>query len=247
MLKNVVRSLNFVVDRVLPVRCMACGEVVSDQAGVCATCWGNLTFVESPYCQVCGHPFEHHIEDVGVCAGCLTKHPPYTLARACFVYNEASRGMLLRFKHSDETYLAPYFATWLTRLIRSNGLHADMVIPVPLHWKRLFSRKYNQAALIASHLADQLNITFDPFVLKRQTWTESQGHLSRKHRKLNVKGAFQVPDNLAYRLSRKRVILVDDVLTTGATIDECAKILKKAGAWEVYVMTVGRVVNPSVL
>lgn len=247
MIKVAGTLINSIVDTILPVRCIACSQVVWDQAGVCAACWSTLTFVEMPFCQVCGHPFEHHIEDVGICAGCLSTPPPYTLARACFIYNEASRSMILRFKHSDETFLAHYFAMWLNRLIRTNGLQADMVIPVPLHWKRLFTRKYNQAALIASCVANNLKIPFDPFILTRPSSTQSQGHLSRNQRKLNVKGAFNVPEHLRHKLLNKRVILIDDVLTTGATINECSKILKKAGVWEIYVLTVGRVVNINVL
>ena len=163
------------------------------------------------------------------------------MARSILEYDDFSKQLILAFKHGDQTHLTPILVKFLTLADPEIFKNVDMIAPVPLHWKRRFRRQYNQSALLGKALGKQKNIPFEPLVLKRIKNTESQGHKHQKQRQLNVKGAFKViKPNLIFG---KTVLLIDDVMTTGATINECAKVLRRAGAKEVKVLTVYRVIT----
>ncbi len=235
--------LKTLLDMVLPPRCGGCGEPVDETPGLCAKCWSHLTFLTRPFCEQCGFPFELDIEGDLLCGPCLGAPPLYTKLRSVFCYEEKSKDLILRFKHGDATYLAPLLVTWMARASEEFLQKADMILPVPLHWTRLMKRGYNQAALLARGLSKKTGVPYAPDLLKRVRQTVSQGHLSPVARRKNVSQAFCVKDSRRKNLAEKNVLLVDDVFTSGATITECVKALKKSGVKDIFVLTLARVLK----
>lgn len=207
--------------------------------GLSAEAWSKVAFLDAPVCDGCGAPFEY---EVGArCAGCQAKPFAFARARAACLYDEHSRELILQFKHGDRTEMAGLFAAWIARSAVDLLAEADAVTPVPLHPLRLLRRRYNQAAEIARPLAKRAGLQYLPDVLVRARRTESQGGKSGAGRRRNVTGAFHVPPERAQLVKGRRILLIDDVLTTGATAEACAKALLKAGARAVDVGVVSRV------
>jgi len=234
------------LDLVLPPRCVACGAAVAEAGALCPGCWTAIDFLVPPLCPRCGYPFEHELAEPTLCAACRTAPPVYDRARAVLRYDAGSRPMLLAFKHADRTDLAPAFGRWLARAGAELLAESDLVVPVPLHWTRLFARRYNQAALLAQAAARQAGRPCLPDLLVRRRRTRPQS-AGRAARARNVAGAFTVPATKQTRVEGRRILLVDDVRTTGATLDACARALKVAGAAGVDVLTLAMVVRPQVV
>lgn len=209
--------------------------------GFSADAWGRIAFVDGPVCDGCGAPQEFAIALGGRCAACEARPHAFARARAACLYDDASRGVILKLKHADRLDLAPLFARWLLRAARELIAEADLVVPTPLHPTRLAVRRYNQAAEIARPLARLSGLAYGPDVLKRIKATPSQGGRSGAGRRRNVAGAFASPPSRAALVRGRRVLLIDDVLTTGATADGCARALLAAGAAGVDVAVVARV------
>jgi ComF family protein len=237
------RAFRGALDLVLPPMCLGCGETVEGPAALCPECWKKTRFLAAPVCACCGLPFEADPGPGAVCGECARESPPFARARAAFVYDEKSRGMILAFKHGDRTELAPAFGRWLQRAGAEVIADAQLIVPVPLHWTRLFARRYNQAALMAHELARLAGVPAATDVLVRRRRTPSQGKMGRTMRRRNLAGAFAVPEGRRAALAGRRVLLVDDVLTTGATANACARALLAAGAGAVDVLTLARVVR----
>ncbi len=231
------------LDLLLPPRCAACGGAVAEAGALCSACWGAIEFLGPPACRRCAYPFEFEIEGQTLCAACSARPPVFDRARAVLRYDDGSRNMLLAFKHADRTDLAPLFGRWLARAGEELLADADLVAPVPLHWTRLWSRRYNQAALLAKLAAGEARRPFFPDVLVRRKRTAPQ-KAGRAARTRNVAGAFGVPARRRMAIEGRRVLLVDDVRTTGATLEGCARALKAAGASGVDVLTLALVVRP---
>lgn len=233
--------LRTALDAVLPPLCLRCGAVVAEPGALCASCWAGLHFVSAPFCPTCGHPFD---VDPGsadcLCGRCLAEPPPWGRARAVLCYDDASKPLLLRFKHADRLEAAPAFGRWMARVGADLLAEADLIIPVPLHRWRLLARRYNQAALLALAVGREAGRPVAADGLFRSRRTPPQGHFSREERRKNVKGAFALRPGLD--VIGKNVVLIDDVLTTGATVGECARLLRKNGAAAVDVLILGRVV-----
>jgi ComF family protein len=223
----------------LPERCLACGAIVGEGA-LCATCWESMNFVAAPLCERCGQPFEIDPRGGALCGACLANPPGYARARAVFRYDAASRPLVLRFKHADRTGAAGHYARWMARAGAELLAEAEVVVPVPLHRWRLWRRRYNQSALLALALARLAGVPSAPDALRRARATQSQGPLGRAQRRRNVQGAFRLAHPAA--VAGRRVLLIDDVLTSGATVEECARVLRRGGATEVDVLTLARVV-----
>ncbi len=207
--------------------------------GLSAAAWSRIAWLDGPVCDGCGVPFEY---ELGVrCAACLARPRAFDRARAACLYDETSREPILKLKHADRTDLAPLMARWLSRAARDLVSEADAIAPVPLHPSRLLSRRYNQAAELARPLARLTGLAYLPDALVRRRATATQGGRSGSGRKRNVAGAFEVPAGRAAQVAGKTILLVDDVLTTGATAEGCARALKAAGALRVDVAVVARV------
>ncbi|CAO3414589.1 ComF family protein [Azospirillum doebereinerae] len=229
------------LDALLPPRCLCCGTAVDRQGGLCPACWTGLSFIAPPFCACCGLPFEYEAQDGNLCGACLAEPPAFARARAVLVYDDGSRPLVLGFKHGDRIHAAGAYGGWLARAGAELLTDADALVPVPLHWSRLFRRRYNQAALLAQALSKRSGVPTVPDLLVRRRATPTQGGLDRKGRHRNVKGAFRLRGGQS--VDGKRVVLVDDVLTTGATLAECARVLTRAGAARVDVLTLARVVK----
>jgi ComF family protein len=238
------RGVHAALDLLFPPLCMSCRGRVSEPHSLCAACWSAISFIEGALCARCGIPFD--VDPIGetVCGGCLAKPHAFDRARALFRYDDASKAMILSFKHGDRLDQAPAFARWLDRTGRPLLAEAELIVPVPLHRWRLWKRRYNQAAVLAGLLARLCAKPHEPLALERKRATPSQGEMaSAKARRRNVLGAFRVPPARIAAVRGRNVLLVDDVFTTGATLDACARALKRAGAARVDALTLARVVR----
>lgn len=234
-----------VLDLLLPHQCLSCNEMVGEQGALCSECWGRITFPSAPYCDICALPFEIDVGEGSICGACARQTPDFDRARSAMIYNDASRRLVLGFKHGDRTEAAPAFGRWMMRSGSELIASSDIIVPVPLHWTRLFARKFNQAALLAHEISSASGVPVIPDLLIRQKRTPPQGKLSTAARRRNLQGAIAIKPNRVSFLREKSVLLVDDVLTTGATVSACARVLRRAGALNINVLTLARVVRLS--
>jgi ComF family protein len=243
MLQFVQQSLRAALDIVLPFRCAACGDIVAGEPGFCPACWKQLRFITSPHCFQCCEPFDLPVPPSTRCGVCLAQPPSWSMARAVWRYDSAARAPILRLKYGDRTDLVDLFAQHLTRKLEGIATDNCLLIPVPLHRWRIFKRTFNQSALLvqAIHKKSGMPASFTALIRTRNT--RPQQGLTRAERLKNVHTAFRVPDTERARLTGRTVILVDDVVTTGATVEACARLLLRAGAADVRLLTLARVVN----
>ncbi len=199
-------------------------------AGLTPDAWSRVVFLEAPVCDGCGAAFEYDGGDFASdrCLACKVQPYAFARARAACVYDEASRGLILKFKHGDQQQFAPLFARWIARSAADVVAEADAVVPVPLHRSRLLTRRFNQAAEVARPLAGALRVAIAPRLLQRVRETPAQSNAAPGERKKNVRGAFGV--NAAGDVRGRHVGVVDDVMSSGHTLDEVATVLKRAGA-----------------
>lgn len=228
-----MQALAFCLDVLMPPRCFLCGQLVSYKSGLCPDCYMQIKYISpKASCPLCGRPYE--VTTRAVCTHCLSHKPKYTSARAVMVYDEVSKRLILPFKHADRTDMAPFLAQQLLTFGKEQIDKCDTIMAVPLHPSRLRHRKYNQALLMAQYIAKKTCKTLLPDALMRVRATKSQGHDSATQRKKNVQKAFAVKPSA--HLKGRRVLLIDDVRTTGATLDACSVVLRKAGAKEVHAL-----------
>jgi ComF family protein len=239
MKHTIAALLRAVIDTVLPPLCPGTGEIVDRRGMVSATFWPQLSFIEAPMCATCGAPFSFESPLGSLCARCIDEEPAFDRARAAVTYNDASRALVLGFKYGDKMHAVHTFVPWLKRAGQELIEEADVLVPVPLHPRRLWRRRFNQSALLAAELGKACGKTCVPDGLLRLRATVPQQGLSRKDRAKNVKNAFTANEKRA--LSGKKVLLIDDIFTSGATLNACARALKKAGAEKVFVLTIARV------
>jgi ComF family protein len=233
------------LDFVFPPLCAGCRARVTEAHNFCARCWGRIAFLSDPLCHVCGFPFEFDAGEGTLCAACQQRLPAFDRVRSLMRYDDASRDPLLAFKRADRLDLVPAFARWALAAGRDLAGEADVIVPVPLHRWRLWQRRFNQSALIARALGRIAGKPVSCLALVRTRATPSQGDMpSAAARRRNVQGAFRVSPEHTDELCGKCVLLIDDVFTTGSTIEACARALKRAGAARVLVLTLARVVRP---
>jgi ComF family protein len=233
------------LDLLYPPLCLNCRGPVGEPHNLCAKCWREISFIDGPACAACGLPFEIDPGPDTLCAACLAEPPAFDRARSAMRYDDASKGAILALKRADRLEFARLFAIWLRRSGQELLAEADVIVPVPLHPLRLWFRRYNQAALLGRRLQQMTGKPFAPLALVRTRSTPSQGKMpSAKARARNVQGAFKVPPRFDSTVRGRAVLLVDDVLTTGATVEACARALKRAGAARVLVLTIARVARP---
>jgi ComF family protein len=230
------------LDIALPTLCVACREPVSGD-GVCAKCWAKLSFIAPPYCPRLGIPFVYDPGPELLSMEAIANPPAYQRARAAVRYDDVARTLVHALKYQDRTDLAPAMGRWMARAGLELLGEADALVPVPLHWRRGWSRRYNQSGALARVIERQAGVKLVSGALRRVRPTQQQIGLSRTERASNVQGAFQVAPDRKADIAGRRVILIDDVLTSGATADACARALLRAKAAQVDVLVFARVVD----
>ncbi len=224
-----------------PPVCAGCRRMVSQPGVLCGTCWPKLRFLEKPWCAVMGTPFAHDMGEGFLSAEAIADPPPFERSRAAVAYSGVAGRMVQGLKYADRTDLAPWMARWMVRAGAELIADADVVVPVPLHWRRFLSRRYNQSAELARAIALQSHLPFEPMAIRRVKRTRQQVGLPLGDRHDNVRAAFAVPPDMEIAINGRRVLVVDDVYTTGATVSSVARALKKRGAKAVDVLTFARV------
>lgn len=220
-----------------PPVCAGCRRQVREPGTLCPSCWRNVRFIEPPLCAVLGTPFAYEVGDEAISPAALADPPPFARARAAVAYSDVARQFVQNLKYRDRTDLAPWMARWMARAGAELLRDAEIVVPVPLHRRRFFMRRFNQSAELARHVAAMSGLPFAPRAVERIRRTRQQVGLGAKERAANMRGAFRVPDAAKFTVSGRRVLVVDDVYTTGATVSAVTAALKKAGAREVDVLT----------
>ena len=232
--------LGAVVDFVYPPVCPGCGVLLGRHRGICARCWSAVRFIERPYCEVLGLPFSHDLGAGFLSAEAIADPPPFDRLRSVALHDDLARQLVHGLKYRDRTDLAPMMAGWTVRASEGAVEKADIVLAVPLHASRLVWRKFNQAAELARAIASETGKPFLPLALRRTRRTRHQVGLGARQREDNVRGAFTVTDAGKTALFGRRVVLVDDVYTTGATVSAATRALKRAGVADVTVLTFAR-------
>lgn len=235
-----LQARDLLLDTVFPPQSLLTGRPVTagDMEG---ELWAQVSFLDNPCCAACGFPFEFDVGKTALCGRCAARRPAYDRVRAAMRYDDDSRKLVLDFKHGGRTAGLKVFAGHMRRAGREFLPAADYLIPVPLHPARLRARRYNQSALLCAAIDKR---RFDPDILLRRKNTASQGGQTVSGRRRNVSGAFAVRPGAKDRLRGKNVVLIDDVFTTGATLEACARALRKGGAKSIDAITLARVVKP---
>src|SRR5436853_2188967 len=235
-------AARLVLDIALPTLCVACREPVAG-VGVCAECWAKLSFIAPPFCPRLGIPFVYDPGPGLLSMEAIANPPAWQRARAAVRYDDVARTLVHALKYQDRTDLAPAMGRWMARAGHDLLKEADALIPVPLHWRRGWSRRYNQSGALARAIERQSGVKVRGELLRRVRATEQQVGLSRPQRASNVQGAFKVSADRQSEVQGRRVVLIDDVLTSGATVDACARALLRAKAATVDVLVFARVVD----
>jgi ComF family protein len=235
-------AMGIALDAALPPLCASCRTPLADPGGLCPACWSRVSFIARPYCERLGIPFVYDPGPGILSMEAIADPPAYGRARAAVRYDDVARDLVHRLKYGDRLDLAASMGRWMARAGRELLDGADALVPVPLHWRRLWGRRFNQAAALAKAAASDSAIPVLTRVLRRTRATSQQVGLSRNARAVNVQGAFAVPNGGKAAVYGKRLVVVDDVLTSGATVDACARALLRAGARNVDVLVFARVV-----
>jgi ComF family protein len=237
-----------VLDVLLPPRCVTCDDPVERPGMFCAGCFRKVGFISAPFCTRCGIPLSAaaKADSAGLCGTCQTQDYAFDQVRAPFRYDIQARRLILPFKYADRTDLAPVLAVHMARAGADLLARADVLVPVPLHRSRLFRRKYNQAALLAQALRvlSRRPAAIDALIRTRRT--AAMGTRSATERAMEVAEAFAIRPGRQPLIADRRVLLIDDVMTSGATVDACARALRAAGSIAVDVLVAARVPDPRV-
>jgi len=236
-------TLRAALDLALPPLCAACREPVAGR-GLCPSCWSKLSFITRPYCERLGIPFVYDPGPGILSMEAIADPPAYHRARAAVRFDEISRALVHRLKYSDRLDLAPMLGRWMSQAGSELLAEADALVPVPLHWRRLWARRFNQSAMLAATVSAESGVPVAATALRRVKATVQQVGLTRTERAANVQGAFRVPEEGRAAVAGRRLVLIDDVLTSGATVEGCARALLRAGAANVDVLIFARVADP---
>lgn len=243
--RNLYSKSGQVFDIIFPPTCFITGERVESWGDVSPTYWKELRFIAYPYCDQCGVAFDFNEKPQQTvrlkCPDCLENQPAFDRSRAALKYDTHSRRLILPFKHADQTHLVHTIGRWMAQSGRELIESSDFLMPVPLHRSRLWRRRYNQSLIIANFLAKKFDKPVLIDDLLRIRATDPQGHKSKKDRRRNLKSAFALKPSSEGLIRGKTICLIDDVMTSGATLDECAAVLKAAGAEQVFTVTLARV------
>jgi len=240
---GVRRAGGWLLDVLIPAQCLGCATIVEAPGALCASCWPKIRFIDRPYCDACGVPFDFDVGGGALCPSCVRDRPEYERGRSAVVYDDGSRGLILGLKYGDRTDAVRAFARWIAHAGSEVLADADVLVPVPLHWTRLFKRRYNQSALIAHALGKLSGVEVAPDLLIRSRRTPPLGNLGASQRLDTMRNVIAMHPRRRRDLNGRRVVLIDDVHTTGSTLRSCSRTLLKAGAEAVDVLTVARTVH----
>lgn len=240
------RPLAAALDFALPPVCFVCERPLDRSPGLCMGCWAKLTLIERPYCECHGTPLAYDLGAGALSAEAIANPPPFGRARAVCLHDDIARALVHGLKYRDRLELAGVMATWMVRAGREVIEDAEVIVPVPLHRRRLWQRRFNQAALLANAIGETAGRPVEVAALARIRSTQRQVGLDHKARQSNVRGAFVVEPVARPLVEGRRVLLVDDVYTTGATVKACTRALLRARAASVDVLTFARVVSPAI-
>jgi ComF family protein len=235
------RALGACADLIVPPCCLVCRAPLSAHHLLCAACWCDVHFIRPPLCDVLGTPLPFDSGERTLSAAASARPPAYNRARAVAHYSGAMRSLVHGFKYADRHDARELFGRWLAEAGRDLIADADLLVPVPLNRWRLLWRRFNQSALLAQELSRQTGLTLEYRLLRRSRPTRTQVGLTRDQRQRNLSGALRVPKRYRDRLEGRSVLLVDDVITTGATAEACARALKRGGAARVDVLALALV------
>jgi ComF family protein len=229
---------------VFPPACLCCRQATVTPGALCATCWAQVRFIERPFCERLGTPFAMDLGSEGLLSPEAVANPPvFARARAVAYFEDGPvRQLVHRLKYSDRMELAKPLGAWMARAGNELLVEADLLVPVPLHRRRLAARRFNQANSLAQAISAQCGVPVDPFVLARIKATPSQVGLSRSQRALNMQGAFRVPEGMETRINGRAIVLIDDVMTSGATVNAASRALLRGGVRQVDVLVFARLV-----
>jgi ComF family protein len=237
--------LRRLADFLLPPVCISCRTRIGSHGLLCGACFARIDFIAPPLCDRLGVPLPFEAGEKLLSAAAIASPPVYDRARAAAHYSDTMRELIQSFKYRDRHEGLPLFARWLKKAGAELLADADLILPVPLYATRLWRRRFNQSAMLAVALGRLSAVPVDCFVLKRVRRTASQVGLTADQRRRNVSGAFRVDKDKAPQVKGKKLLVVDDVITTGATAEACARVLKRAGAARVDVLALARVVEPT--
>ncbi len=228
-----------------PSQCVSCGEPLAEDFGLCGACWTKTPFISGPVCDTCGAPLpgEAEPDEVLTCDDCMAIRRPWQRGRAAMLYRDNARRLVLALKHGDRTDLTRPAGTWLARALAPIRTPNMLLVPVPAHWTRLVSRRYNQAALLAQALARETRLPYVPDALVRPRRTKPQGKTSLAARFAALQGAIIAHPKRASRLDGHDVLIIDDVMTSGATLAATAEAALAAGARDVFTLVLARAVK----
>ncbi len=237
------RLARAMIDLVIPPTCLGCDVAVGQAGALCGSCWSGLRFIERPYCAVFGTPFAYDPGDGTRSLQAIAQPPDFDRSRCVVLYDDVARKIVRSFKFGDRPELAPWMANWMLRAGGDVLLPGALVVPVPLHRNRLLKRRYNQSAELARSLTRITQQAYRPDLLQRIRPTRQQVGLGANQRARNVRGAFRVPTPEQIHVKSSHIVLIDDVYTTGATLQACARALRRKGAAKIDCLTFARVAN----
>jgi ComF family protein len=227
------------INLIFPTRCVAC-ESYNTQADICSDCWSKLTFITKPYCNLCSLPFAYEDDQDTICGHCIKQKPQYDKAIAILKYNPDSQKLIHSFKYRDQLHILNYLVNLMSNIGKDIIQEADIIIPVAMYKYKLLKRGYNQAALLAMKIASKNKIPYLPQVLIKKKNSIAQIGLTKEQRIKNIKNTFELNSKFIKQVQGKRILLIDDVITTGSTINECCKILRKASPSKIFVLTLAK-------
>lgn len=242
--RHLGRALGGVGNAIAPAVCLACHARISAHDALCAGCWQQVSFITPPLCDRLGLPLPFGGEGPLISAAAAADPPPYDRARAAAVFDRVVRELIHGFKYTDRHEARCLLARWMTGAGAELLADADLIVPVPMTRWRVIRRQFNQAALLAREVADASGVAFDPFALRKTRTTPTQVGSTARQRAENVAGAFAVPAAARGRVEGRNIVVVDDVITTGATVSACARALRSAGARRIDVLAAAMVADP---
>lgn len=234
---NFKKLINLLKDTLYPCRCPSCRRIVYNEA-FCDNCWKKLVFIEKPICSICGEPLDIKTNQSILCGHCLNKKHYFNKAVSVFIYNRTIARAIYRLKFDRKIFLSKFFAKFIVKNVKE--FDSDYIVAVPIYKNRLEERGYNQSLLLVKEISKIINVPYIEDAILKIKNTLPQTKLTTNKRKTNLKSAFKINEKYRDLIKDKNILIIDDVLTTGATVDECAKILKKNGAGRVFIGAIAR-------